>query len=62
MPIPKNFLGLQAGDVPRTFADISLLRELTGFEPETSLEIGIEKFVKWYIDYFRGNKKRENKN
>lgn len=48
----KNYLPMQAGDVPKTFADTRLLTELTGFSPTTETEVGIEHFVKWYRDYF----------
>ena len=36
------------GDVDRTFADVSKAKKLIGYEPKTSFEEGIEKFVKWY--------------
>ena len=48
----KNFLPLQAGDVPATNADVSALREWTGFSPATSVTDGIERFVAWYRDYY----------
>lgn len=48
----KNFLPMQKGDVPRTFADISDLHSATGFAPSTSLNDGIEKFVNWYKGYY----------
>ena len=48
----KNFLPLQAGDVPATHADVSALREWTGFSPATSVTDGIERFVTWYRDYY----------
>ena len=48
----KNFLPLQAGDVPATNADVSALREWTGFSPATSVTDGIERFVTWYRDYY----------
>lgn len=41
-------LPMQPGDVDRTFADVSKAKELIGYEPKTSFEDGIEKFVKWY--------------
>ena len=49
----KNFTDIQAGDVPKTYADIKLLKELTGFEPQTSIDKGIQKFVEWYMQYYR---------
>lgn len=41
-------LPMQPGDVDRTFADVSKAKELIGYEPKTSFEEGIEKFIKWY--------------
>ncbi len=49
----KNLLPMQIGDVPSTFADVSSLKQLTGFEPSTSLTEGISSFVKWYKEYYR---------
>jgi UDP-glucuronate 4-epimerase len=48
----KNYMEIQPGDVPKTEADISLLIELTGFRPQTSLDIGIKNFVNWYKKYY----------
>lgn len=39
---------LQPGDVPQTFADISKARALLGYDPQTQIEAGIEKFVEWF--------------
>lgn len=44
----ENQLPMQAGDVPVTYADIGPLSELCDFQPNTSIEDGIEKFVDWY--------------
>jgi UDP-glucuronate 4-epimerase len=49
----KNFLPLQAGDVPATFADIDALRDAVGFVPSTPLAEGVKRFVAWYRDYYR---------
>ena len=49
----KRFLPLQAGDVPATYADVERLQDWIGFTPETSIETGIPKFVKWYRDYYQ---------
>ena len=51
--IEKNFLPLQAGDVPSTYADVSDLVEDLGYKPDTSIEEGIDKFVDWYVDFFK---------
>ena len=47
----KEFLPLQAGDVPRTYADVDDLIRDVGFKPNTSIDEGIGKFVEWYKDY-----------
>tara|TARA_B100001287_G_C22678810_1_gene529168 strand:+ start:1064 stop:2074 length:1011 start_codon:yes stop_codon:yes gene_type:complete len=43
---------MQAGDVPKTFADIDSLSETINYQPKTSIEVGIKKFVKWHDAYF----------
>ena len=48
----KTLLPLQPGDVVETYADITDLKKDAGFEPKTSLEEGIKKFVKWYREYY----------
>ena len=48
----KNFLPLQDGDVPATYADTSALQAATGFAPATSVEQGIARFVDWYRGYY----------
>jgi UDP-glucuronate 4-epimerase len=48
----KDLLPLQAGDVPETYANVDDLVNDVGFKPETSIEEGIGKFVKWYRDYY----------
>ena len=48
----KNFMPMQAGDVPRTWADNSLLTSLTGYKSNTNLDTGIKKFVAWYREYY----------
>ncbi|BCO08947.1 NAD-dependent epimerase [Desulfolithobacter dissulfuricans] len=49
----KNFLPMQDGDVPATYADVSdLVREIN-FKPDTSIEEGIQKFVDWYREYYK---------
>jgi UDP-glucuronate 4-epimerase len=49
----KNFLPLQAGDVPATYANVDDLVRDIEFKPSTSIEDGIRKFVKWYRDYYK---------
>jgi UDP-glucuronate 4-epimerase len=48
----KNFLPMQPGDVPKTFADIDTLIEDAGFRPKTPIEEGIPRFVEWYRAYY----------
>ena len=48
----KNFLPLQPGDVPKTFAAVDELIKDVGFKPSTSIETGIKKFVDWYKKYY----------
>jgi UDP-glucuronate 4-epimerase len=47
----KEFLPMQPGDVPETFADVRDLEREIGFRPKTSIEEGIRRFVAWYRDY-----------
>jgi UDP-glucuronate 4-epimerase len=49
----KNFLPLQDGDVPATYADVDDLMKDVGFRPNTSIEEGIQKFVEWYLEYYK---------
>jgi UDP-glucuronate 4-epimerase len=47
----KNFLPMQDGDVPATYADTSELQRVTGFSPRTSVTEGVRRFVEWYRSY-----------
>jgi UDP-glucuronate 4-epimerase len=47
----RNYLDMQPGDVPRTYADANLLYRLTNYRPDTTLEAGVEALVSWYRDY-----------
>jgi len=49
----KNLLPLQPGDVPDTYADIEDLERDVGYRPATPVEAGVEKFVRWYVDYYK---------
>ncbi len=49
----KNFLPMQDGDVPVTFADVDALKEAVGFAPNTPIEKGVKKFVEWYRGYYK---------
>jgi UDP-glucuronate 4-epimerase len=52
LPIAKNFMDMQKGDVPATWANSDLLHRLTGYRPETSVAEGVQRFVDWYRDYY----------
>ena len=47
----KNYMPMQAGDVPATFADIDSLQKEVGFKPNTNIEYGMQQFVDWYKEY-----------
>jgi len=49
----KNFMPLQDGDVPATFADVKELADWTGFKPATPVRDGVGRFVNWYRSYYR---------
>lgn len=49
----KELLPMQPGDVPATFADVSDLRNDVGFQPDTSIEVGLGRFVDWYLGYYK---------
>jgi UDP-glucuronate 4-epimerase len=53
MTAEKRLLPMQDGDVPATYADTDALREWVGFQPATPIQVGIERFVAWYRDYYR---------
>lgn len=48
----KNFLPMQDGDVPATYANVDDLVRDINFKPNTSIEDGIQNFVNWYRDYY----------
>jgi UDP-glucuronate 4-epimerase len=49
---------LQPGDVPDTFADVDDLIADVGYKPDTPIEVGVRKFVDWYLEFYGKNKKR----
>jgi len=49
----KNLLPLQPGDVPDTYADVQDLTNDVGYQPATSVETGIQRFVEWYRDFYK---------
>ena len=48
----KNLLPMQPGDVYETYADVEDLMRDVGFKPQTDIKTGLEKFVKWYKEYY----------
>ena len=48
----RNYMPMQMGDVPATWADARLLQRLTGYKPQTNLRDGMVKFVAWYREYY----------
>ena len=49
----KNLLPLQPGDVPDTWADTTDLAQDVGYQPSTPVDVGVRKFVDWYLDYYK---------
>ena len=58
----KNFMQMQAGDVPVTWADTTLLERLTGYRPKTDLSTGVQNFVTWYREYYKLKNGKNAKN
>jgi UDP-glucuronate 4-epimerase len=48
----RNYMPMQTGDVPATWADASVLQELTGYRPQTPFRGGVAEFVRWYRDFY----------
>ena len=48
----RNLMPMQIGDVIETWADATLLKDLTGFSPNTEVCLGISNFIKWYREYY----------
>ena len=51
----KNFLPMQPGDVPGTYADVDDLQRDVGFSPSTPIEEGVKRFVEWYRNHYSGD-------
>ncbi|GEB32875.1 NAD-dependent epimerase/dehydratase family protein [Brevibacillus parabrevis] len=51
-PANRQYMPIQPGDVPATFASVDALFAETGFRPDTPVEVGISRFVDWYLDYY----------
>ena len=48
----KNFVGMQPGDVPATYANVDDLSRDVGFRPSTPIDVGVKRFVDWYRQYY----------
>jgi UDP-glucuronate 4-epimerase len=49
----REFLPLQPGDVPNTYADVSALIKAVDYRPKTPVRLGVSRFVEWYRQYFK---------
>ncbi len=49
----RNYMPMQPGDVRATWADASLLKALTGYQPQTDIRDGVSRFVEWFRDYYQ---------
>ena len=49
----KNLIPMQLGDLQDTWADVSALARDVGYRPRTELEVGVKRFVDWYLEYYR---------
>ncbi|TMV93204.1 SDR family NAD(P)-dependent oxidoreductase [Thioclava sp. BHET1] len=52
MTAKRNYMEMQKGDVPATWADARLLQSLTGYRPQTEFREGVTRFVAWFRDYY----------
>jgi UDP-glucuronate 4-epimerase len=48
----RNYMPMQKGDVPATWANATLLQDLTGYRPQTDFRAGVAQFVTWFRDYY----------
>ena len=49
----RNYMPMQKGDVYSTLSDSSLLKRITKYNPRTNYKIGVKKFIRWYLDYYK---------
>jgi len=52
----RNYLPMQKGDVTETWSDTSLFQKLTNYKPKTKYKVGINNFIKWYLDCYEEGK------
>ena len=48
----KNLMAIQPGDLQDTWADVSALARDVDYRPSTKLEVGVKRFVDWYLEYY----------
>ena len=53
----RNYMSMQQGDVKITVSNTTLLRKITNYNPKTNYKSGIKKFLEWYLNYYKINKK-----
>ena len=53
----RNYMSMQKGDVKITVSNTALLRKITNYNPKTNYKTGIKKFLEWYLNYYKINKK-----
>ena len=53
----RNYMPIQKGDVPATWADTSLLNNLTNYNSKTNFRVGINNFIEWYKNYYNDGMK-----
>ncbi|WP_033915709.1 NAD-dependent epimerase [Campylobacter sputorum] len=53
LEIKKNFLPIQPGDVPNTYADVNNLVKDFDYKPSTSVNDGVSKFIDWYLEFYK---------
>ena len=51
--VKRNYLPMQKGDIYSTLSDSSLLKRITKYNPRTDYKIGVKKFIKWYLSYYK---------
>ena len=49
----RNYMEMQKGDVPATWADTTALQNLTDYRPQTDFKEGIRRFIEWFQGYYR---------
>ena len=55
----RELVGMQAGDVPITYADSTALERDFGFKPQIDIRIGLRKFCEWYAEYYGNTHKKK---